>query len=179
MLIVGASGGVGSYAVQLAKAFEANVTGVCSTAKMDRVRALGADEVLDYTQADFAQLPQRYDVILDLGGNSAVARLKRALAPDGTVVFIGGENDGHWIGGMARQMGAALASMFSRQKFKLQMPNENAADLERLAKLCADRAITPALERTFNLAEVPEAMRQLVAGRVCGKVAITVGSIGR
>lgn len=93
------------------------------------------------------------------------------------MVLIGGENDGHWVGGLGRQMGAALSSMFSRQKFKLQLPNENAADLERLAKLVDDKAVTPTLERTYGLAEVPEAMRQLVAGRVRGKVAITVGSV--
>lgn len=177
VLIIGASGGVGTFAVQLAKSLGAHVTGVCSTAKVGLVRELGADQVIDYTQVDFAELPQRYDVIFDLGGNSSAARLRRALAPDGTVVLIGGENDGHWVGGLGRQMGAALSSMFSRQKFKLQLPNENAADLERLAKLVDDKAVTPTLERTYGLAEVPEAMRQLVAGRVRGKVAITVGSV--
>ncbi len=175
VLIIGASGGVGSFIVQLARSLGAHVTGVCSTAKVDLVRGLGADEVLDYTRVDFAERPERYDVIFDLGGNSPVARLKRALNPDGVVVFIGGENDGHWVGGMGRQMGGALRSIFSRQKFKLQMPKENAADLERLAKLVDDGAVAPTVERTYSLAEVPEAMRQLVAGRVRGKVAISIG----
>jgi NADPH:quinone reductase-like Zn-dependent oxidoreductase len=175
VLVIGASGGVGTFVVQLCKSLGAQVTGVCSTAKVDLVRALGADQVLDYTQTDFAEQPERYDVIFDLGGSSPVARLKRALVPDGTVVFIGGENEGNWIGSMSRQMGAALTSMFSRQKCKLQMPNENAVDLERLAAFVDKGALTPALERSYRLAEVPDAMRHLVEGRVRGKIAIAIG----
>lgn len=176
VLVIGASGGVGSFIVQLAKSAGAKVTGVCSTSKMDLVRALGADEVIDYTQTDFATLAARYDVIFDLGGNASVSRLKSVLTDDGTVVFIGGENDGNWIGGMGRQMGGALMSMFSRKKCKLQMPNENAADLERLAKLIEEKKVAPSVERSYGLAEVPEAMAALVAGRVRGKVAIVVNA---
>lgn len=176
VLVIGASGGVGTFVVQLAKSLGAQVTGVCSTAKVDLVRSVGADQVIDYTQTDFAKQPERYDVIFDLGGNSAVSRLKGALVPDGTVVFIGGEDNGTWFGGMGRQMGGALSSMFSRQKCKLQMPNENAADLERVAAFVEQGALRPTLDRTYQLAEVPEAMRQLVAGRVRGKVAISIGA---
>lgn len=175
VLVIGASGGVGTFVVQLAKSLGAHVTGVCSTAKVDLVRSVGADQVIDYTQTDFAQQPERYDVVFDLGGNSRVSRLKSVLVADGTVVFIGGEDDGNWVGGMGRQMGGALSSMFSRKKCKLQMPNENAADLERVAAFVEQGALTPALDRSYRLAEVPEAMRQLVAGRVRGKIAITIG----
>jgi NADPH:quinone reductase-like Zn-dependent oxidoreductase len=176
-LVIGASGGVGAFVVQLLKSLGARVTGACSTAKVAMVRELGAEQVIDYSQTDFAEQPERYDVIFDLGGNSSTSRLKRVLAPEGTVVLIGGENDGDWVGGMGRNMGAALGSMFSRQKFKLQLPNENAADLQRLAKLIDEGALTPALERTYGLAEVPAAMRELVAGKVRGKVAIAVAAV--
>jgi NADPH:quinone reductase-like Zn-dependent oxidoreductase len=123
VLIIGASGGVGTYAVQLAKAFGAHVTGVCSTTKVDMVRSLGADHVIDYTREDFAEGEQRYDVILDIGGNASLSRLRRALAPKGTLVIAGGETGGRWLGGTDRQLRALLLSRFIDQKlttFRLQ-----------------------------------------------------------
>src|SRR5215211_5008832 len=104
VLGIGASGGVGTYAVQLAKAFGAQVTGVCSTTKVEMVRSIGADHVIDYTQEDFAERDQRYDVILDIGGNSSLARLRSPLAPRGTLVIVGGEGGGRWLGGLERQL---------------------------------------------------------------------------
>ena len=111
-LIIGASGGVGTYAVQLAKAFGAEVTGVCSTAKVDMVRSIGADHVIDYTHDDFAQGERRYDLILDIGGNASLSRLRRALTPKGTLVIAGGETGGRWLGGTDRQIRALVLSRF-------------------------------------------------------------------
>jgi NADPH:quinone reductase-like Zn-dependent oxidoreductase len=116
VLIIGASGGVGIYAVQLAKAFGAHVTGVCSTTKVDMVRSLGADHVIGYTREDFAEGEQRYDVILDIGGNASLSRLRRALAPKGTLVIVGAETGGRWLGGTDRQLRALLLSLFIDQK---------------------------------------------------------------
>src|SRR5829696_7736702 len=116
VLIIGASGGVGTYAVQIAKAFGAEVTGVCSTAKVEMVRSIGADHVIDYTQEDFAEGEQRYDLILDIGGNSSLARLRRALTPEGTLVIVGGEGGGRWLGGTDRQIRALVLSPFVSQK---------------------------------------------------------------
>src|SRR5215212_7452667 len=116
VLIIGASGGVGTYAVQIAKAFGADVTGVCSTEKVEMVRSIGADRVIDYTQEDFAEGDQRYDVILDIGGNSSLARLRRALASRGTLVIVGGEGGGRWLGGLQRQLWATMLSPFVGQK---------------------------------------------------------------
>src|SRR5215210_2792242 len=114
-LIIGASGGVGTYAVQIAKAFAAHVTGVCSTTKVDMVRSIGADHVIDYTRADFAEGEQRYDLILDIGGNSSLSRLRRALTPQGILVITGGETDGRWLGGTDRQLRALMLSPFVGQ----------------------------------------------------------------
>src|SRR5215204_3437411 len=116
VLVIGASGGVGTYAVQIAKAFGAHVTGVCSTTKVDLVRSIGADHVIDYTQEDFAEGDKRYEVILDIGGNSPLARLRRALAPRGILVIVGGEGGGRWLGGTDRQIRAMLLSPFVGQK---------------------------------------------------------------
>ena len=172
VLVLGASGGVGSYAVQLAKAAGAEVTGVCSTAKVDLVRSLGADHVLDYRRDDFADGRHRYDVILDIGGTPSLSRLRRALTPTGTVVFVGGENAGN-LTGMGRQLRGALLSPFLRQRLRLFMAKERAADLERLTALVEDGTLTPSLDSTFPLEHVPDAMRRLAAGDVRGKVAIT------
>lgn len=174
VLITGASGGVGSYAVQLAKSFGAEVTGVCSTAKLERVRQLGATRVIDYTKEDFATGDARYDLIIDIAGNTPLKRLRQVLTPTGTIVFVGGEEGGALTGGMDRQLGAMFRSLFSKQRFVMKPPNENAADLEVLAQLAEAGKFTPAIDRTYPLAQVPEAMRQLVAGKVTGKLAITV-----
>ncbi|MEP6815107.1 MAG: NAD(P)-dependent alcohol dehydrogenase [Marmoricola sp.] len=174
VLVIGASGGVGSYAVQLAKAFGAEVTGVCSTAKLDLVRSLGADRVLAYTQDDFADGADHYDLILDIAGNPSLARLRRALTPTGTAVLVGGEEGGNFSGGMNRQLRALAASPFLRQRLTMVLCKENSNDLERLADLIEAGKATPSIDRTFPLAEVPDAIRHLEAGKARGKVAITI-----
>ena len=174
VLIIGASGGVGSYAVQLAKAFGAEVTGVCSTAKVNLVRSLGADHVLDYTQNDFADGAHHYDVILDLGGNPALSRLRRALTPAGTAVLVGGEEGGKWTGGFGRSLRAPLLSLFMRQQLSMLANKERGTDLERLTELIEAGKVTPSIDQTYPLDQLPEAMRHLEAGKVRGKVAITI-----
>ena len=173
VLVVGASGGVGTYAVQLAKAFGAEVTGVSSTAKVDLVKSLGADHVIDYTREDFADGTRRYDLILDIGGSTPVRRLRRALRPRGTLVFVGGENSGN-LTGLGRQLRGVLISPFLRQRLVLLMAKERAADLERLSGLIEDGKVVPSVDRSYPLEESPDAMRLLEKGRVRGKVVITV-----
>jgi len=173
VLIIGASGGVGSYAVQLAKAFGAEVTGVCSTTKLDLVRSLGADHVIDYTRDDFADGPERYDLILDIGGNPALSRLRRALTPTGTAVIVGGEEGGPLTGSMDRQLRALALSPFLRQRLTMLICKERAVDLENLTDLIEAGTLTPTVDRTYSLDRVPEAMRYLDAGKARGKVAIT------
>jgi NADPH:quinone reductase-like Zn-dependent oxidoreductase len=134
VLIIGASGGVGSYAVQLAKVFGAEVTGVCSTAKQDLVRSLGADHVLDYTRQDFADGVNRYDLILDIGGNSSLRRLRSALTPNGTLVIVGGEEGGKWTGGFGRSLRAPLLSRFVRQRLTMLASKERGSDLEQIGR---------------------------------------------
>jgi NADPH:quinone reductase-like Zn-dependent oxidoreductase len=173
VLVLGASGGVGTYAVQLAKALGAEVTGVCSTPKLDLVRSLGADHVIDYSRSDFADGSTRYDLILDIGGNTSIRRLRGALTPRGTVVFVGAEGGGNLIG-MGRQLRGALLSPFVRQRLALLASKERSADYVRLAELIESGEVRPSLDRTFPLEDAPEAMRLLEAGRVRGKVAITL-----
>lgn len=174
VLIIGASGGVGSYAVQLAKAFGAEVTGVCSTAKLDLVRSLGADHVVDYTREDFARGTSRYDLVLDIGGNSSLSRLRSALTPTGTLVIVGGEEGGKWTGGFGRSLRAPLLSPFVRQRLTMLASKERAGDLERLSPLIEAGKVVPSIDRTYPLDRVAEAMRHLEAGEVRGKVAITI-----
>ena len=173
VLVIGASGGVGSYAVQLAKASGAHVTGVSSTSKVDLVRSLGADQAIDYTREDFADGLHRYDLVLDIAGNQ-ISHLRRALAPTGTLVFVGGETGGNFSGGMSRPMRAAAMSMFLRQRLVMFVGTTRAEGLESLTELIEAGKVTPSLERSYPLAEAPEAMRRLVAGEVRGKVAITI-----
>jgi NADPH:quinone reductase-like Zn-dependent oxidoreductase len=174
VLVIGASGGVGTYAVQLAKAFGAHVTGVCSTTKVDMVRSIGADHVIDYTRDDFADGEQRYDLILDIGGNSTLARLRRALTPRGTLVIVGGETDGRWLGGTDRQIRALLLSPFVGQKLGTFVSSENHEDMIVLKELIEAGKVAPVIDRTYPLAEVPEAIRYLEEGHAQGKVVITV-----
>jgi NADPH:quinone reductase-like Zn-dependent oxidoreductase len=174
VLVTGASGGVGSYAVQCAKAAGAEVTGVSSPAKLDLVRALGADHVIDYTAQDFADGAERYDLIIDIAGNPSVSRLRRALTPDGTAVITGGEEGGSWTGSLDRQFRAMALSPFIRQKLTMIVGTQSAADLEYLAGLLEAGTISPAIDRTFPLAKVPEAMRYFDAGKARGKVVITI-----
>ena len=172
VLVIGASGGVGTYAVQLAKAYGAEVTGVCSAAKADLVRSLGADHVLDYATGDFADGSRHYDLVIDIAGNPTFRRLRRALAPRGTVVFVGGEDSGEVIG-MGRQLRGVLLGAFLRQRFALLPTKERGSDYERLAELVEAGRLVPALDRTYPLAETPLALRQLEEGLVRGKVAVT------
>jgi NADPH:quinone reductase-like Zn-dependent oxidoreductase len=172
VLVIGASGGVGSYAVQLAKALGAEVTGVCSTGKMDLVRSIGADHVIDYTAEDFADGRQHYDLILDIGGNSRLARLWRALTPTGTLVIAGGEG-GRWTG-ISRQLGALMLSPFVRQRLTMYISKPRQADLDTLRHLTGTGQVTPLIGRTYPLAGVPEAIRDLQAGHARGKLAITI-----
>lgn len=175
VLIIGASGGVGSYAVQLAKAFGAQVTGVCRTSKTDLVRSIGADDVIDYTQQDFAEGAQRYDLILDVGGNSRLSRLRRALTPTGTLVIVGGEHGGNLTGGVGRQLfRAPVLSLFVRQRLTMVAAKEHHADLDVLSRFIDAGHVTPAIDKTFPLPEVPIAMAHLEDGHARGKIAITI-----
>jgi len=174
VLIIGASGGVGTYAVQLAKALGAEVTGVCSTAKVDLVRSIGADHVIDYSREDFADGEKRYDLILDIGGNSRLARLRRALAPEGTLVIVGGEQGGNWTGGFGRQLRAKALSLFVGQRLTMLTSKEHHTHIEAVSRFIEAGQVAPIVDRTYPLAEVPEAMRHLEAGHVRGKIAITI-----
>ncbi|MEO7261439.1 MAG: NAD(P)-dependent alcohol dehydrogenase [Jatrophihabitantaceae bacterium] len=174
VLIIGASGGVGSYAVQLAKAFGARVTGVCGPAKLELVRSLGADHVLDYTRADFADGAHHYDLILDIAGNAGLSRLRRALTPSGTAVLVGGEDGGNLTGGMNRQLRALAWSPFLRQRLTMLLCKERSSDLELLSELVEAGAVTPCVDRTYPLDRVPDAMGNLAAGNARGKLAITI-----
>jgi NADPH:quinone reductase-like Zn-dependent oxidoreductase len=172
VLIIGAGGGVGTFAVQIAKADGAEVIGVCSTAKTEVVRAIGADRVIDYTREDFADGRDRYDVILDIAGNRSLSRLRRALTPRGTLVIVGREDAGNWLG-IRRQLRAAALSPFIRQKLGFFISKERSSDLEELRKLLEAGALRPVVDRTFPLDEVPEAIGYLRDGHAHGKIVIT------
>jgi NADPH:quinone reductase-like Zn-dependent oxidoreductase len=174
VLIIGASGGVGSFAVQLAKASGAEVTGVCSTNKVDLVTSLGADRVVDYTREDFAAGSHHYDLIIDIAGNSPLSRLRRALTPTGTAVIVGGESKGNLTGGIDRQLRALILTRFVGQRLTGLASKERASDLEILADHLAAGTVTPSIDRTYPLDQVPTAMRYLEAGKVKGKIAITI-----
>jgi NADPH:quinone reductase-like Zn-dependent oxidoreductase len=174
VLIVGASGGVGTYAVQVAKVFGAHVTGVCSTTKVDLVRSLGADHVIDYTREDFADGAQLYEVILDVGGNASLSRLRRALTSKGTLVIAGGETDGRWLGGTDRQLRALVLSRFVGQKLGTFVSRENHGDLIVLKELIEAEKVTPVVDCAYPLSDVPDAIRYLREGRARGKVVITM-----
>ncbi len=174
VLIIGAAGGVGTFAVQIAKAFGAVVTGVCSTTKTDLVRSIGADHTIDYTRQEFADGRQRYDVILDTAGNRELSHLRRALTPLGTLVIIGGEGGGRWFG-VGRQLRAFMLSPFVRQNlcslFSIERSKE---DLQFLRELIEAGKVMPVIDRTYPLHKVPEAIRYLEEGQARGKVVITV-----
>jgi len=174
VLITGASGGVGTFAVQLASVFGAQVTGVCSTTKADMVRSIGADHVIDYTREDFADGKQRYDMILDISGNPSLSRLRRALAPKGTLVIAGGETPGRWLGGTDRQLRALLLSRFVDQKLTTFICRENHEDLLALKELIEAGKVTPVIDRSYPLSEAAKAIRYLEQGHARGKVVITV-----
>lgn len=172
VLVIGASGGVGTFAVQIAKALGAKVTGVASTQKVDLVRALGADHVIDYMRGDITDDGQRYDLVLDIGGNRPLSQLRRVLTGDGTLVIVGGEAGGRWTGGIHRQLGAIVTSPFARQRLGTFVAKPNGADLDTLRGLIEAGSVTPALDRVVALDEVSDAIRDLVGGHVRGKIVI-------
>lgn len=174
VLIIGASGGVGTYAVQLAKVLGAHVTGVASTAKLDLLRSLGADHVIDYTRTDFADDDHQYDLIIDIGGRSSVARLRRAMSPRGTLVIVGGEDGNRFTGGVGRQIRAMALSPFVGQRLTTFISTESHTFIERLADHLASGKVVPVIGQRFALQDLPSAMRQLAAGHATGKTAITV-----
>jgi NADPH:quinone reductase-like Zn-dependent oxidoreductase len=175
VVIVGAAGGVGSFAVQLAKAFGAQVTGVTSTTKVDLVRSIGADEVIDYTREDFADGSRHWDLIVDTAGRRSLSQLRRALTRRGTLVIVGGEGGGRWLGGFDRQiLRAPLLSALVRQRLRPLVSKERRADLLVLKELIEAGKVTPVIDRTYPLREAPEAIRYLEEGHARGKVVITV-----
>jgi NADPH:quinone reductase-like Zn-dependent oxidoreductase len=175
-LIIGAAGGVGTFAVQLAKAFGAEVTGVCSTSKVDLVRTIGADEVIDYTREDFTEGTRRFDLILDTAGRRPLSHLRRALTPQGTLVIVGGEGGDRWLGGFQRQIFAPLRSLFTQQKLRGLISKERHEDLLTLKDLIEAGKLTPVIDRTYPLREAPQAIRYLERGHARGKVVLTVQS---
>jgi NADPH:quinone reductase-like Zn-dependent oxidoreductase len=174
VLIIGASGGVGTFAVQLAKVFEAHVTGVCSTTKVDLVRSLGADHVIDYTREDFVDGAQRYDLILDTAGRRSLSELRRALTPRGTLVLVGGEGGGRWTGGFGRQLRALIVSPLLRQKLRPLSSTERQQDLLFLKDVIEAGEVTPVISRTYPLSEAPKALRDADEGHGRGKIVVTV-----
>ena len=175
VLVTGAGGGVGTFAVQLAKASGATVTGVCGPAKADLVRSIGADEVIDYTREEIDAGGARYDVIIDTAGNRPLALLRRALAPRGTLVLAGGDRyDRPVVTGMSRQSRAALLSLFTSQRLRTLIAREKAADLETLAQFAESGAITPVIDRTYPLADAAQAIRNIADGHATGKGIVVI-----
>jgi NADPH:quinone reductase-like Zn-dependent oxidoreductase len=174
VLVIGASGGVGTFAVQIAKAFGAEVTGVASRAKADLVAALGADHVVAHEGWDIAADGPRYDSILDIGGHRRLSHLRRALTPTGRLVIVGSETGGRWLGGLDRQLRAIALSPFIRQSLGTFVSSENADDLAALRELVEARRVSPVVDRTYSLADTAAAIRRLADGDVRGKVVIAV-----
>ncbi|MER5935388.1 NAD(P)-dependent alcohol dehydrogenase [Streptomyces sp. NPDC002054] len=172
-LVIGAAGGVGTYTVQLARAFGAEVTGVCSTGKTELVRSIGADHVVDYTREDITDGTRRYDLILDIAGNRSLSRLRRILTPTGTLVLVGGDG-GPWLGGTDRLLRAQLLSVVVRQRLRVLVSAERHEDLLVLTGLIEAGRVTPVVDRTYPLAEAPDAIRRLAARQARGKVVVTV-----
>jgi NADPH:quinone reductase-like Zn-dependent oxidoreductase len=174
VLIIGASGGVGTFAVQTAKSFDAEVSGVCSTRNVDMVRSLGADHVIDYTQEDFTQSGQKYDLIFQLAGTRSPSECRRALTSEGTLVLSSGESDGRWIGPMERLIKSLVLSPFVSQKMASFTVKPNREDLQQLKQFIEDGTHTPVIDRTYPLAQVPEAIGYVEEGHARGKVLISV-----
>src|SRR5881409_452500 len=173
VLINGASGGVGTFAVQIAKSFGADVTGVCSTRNVDMVRSIGADQVIDYTQEDFTKRGQPYDLILDCVGNHSLSAFRRVLSPKGIYIMVGGP-DGRWIGPLARLIKTLVLSRFVSQKLGMVLARPNNEDLTITRELMEAGKVTPVIGRRYRLSEVPEAIRYLEEGHARGKVVITL-----
>src|SRR5438132_214351 len=176
VLINGASGGVGTFAVQIAKSFGADVTGVCSTRNLDMVRSLGADHVIDYTKEDFTKSAQRYDVVLDNVPNHSLSECRRILNPTGKYVMIGGggPNDNRWIGPFGRVIHALAVSPFVSQKMGMMMAELKQSDLTILGDMMQSGKVKPVIDRTYKLSELPAAIAYLEEGHARGKVVITV-----
>jgi NADPH:quinone reductase-like Zn-dependent oxidoreductase len=174
VLVIGASGGVGTFAVQLAKAFDTHVTGVCSTTKTELVNSLGADRVIDYAREDFADAGHRYDLILDTAGRRSLSRLRRALAPGGTLVIVGGEGGGRWTGGFGRQLRAVLLSRFVGQRLRALMSAERHEDLLFLKDLIEAGKLTPVIGATHPLANAADVLGDATEGHGRGKAVISI-----
>jgi NADPH:quinone reductase-like Zn-dependent oxidoreductase len=177
VMIIGAAGGIGSFAVQIARAYGASVTAVCGPGKADLVRSLGAGDVIDYTRDEVDRDGPCYDVIIDTAGCRPLSLLRRALTPRGTLVLAGGGHDaGGLLGGYTRQLRAPLAAMFTRQSLRGLASRERARDLEELGNLIESGKVTPVVGRTYPLADAPDAIRYLAEGHAFGKIVITIGS---
>jgi NADPH:quinone reductase-like Zn-dependent oxidoreductase len=174
VLINGAAGGVGTFAVQIAKSFGADVTGICSTRNVDMVRSIGADQAIDYTQEDFTKSGQRYDLILDCVGNHSLLAYRRVLSPKGIYIQVGGPTGRWMIGLLARLIKALVLSRFVSQKLVMVGAKSNKEDLTILHDLMKAGKVTPVVDKRYSLTEVPEAIRYLEAGRARGKVVITL-----
>jgi len=174
VLIIGAAGAVGLFAVQLAKTFGAQVTGVASTTQLELVRSVGADEVIDYTRDDVTDGTRRWDLILDTAGHRSLSQLRRALTPKGTLVIVGSEGRGRWLGGFDRSLRAPLLARLVGQRLRMLASKPGQQDLQTLRELLEAGTLTPVIDRTYPLGDVPEAMRQLVEGHTRGKLVITV-----
>jgi NADPH:quinone reductase-like Zn-dependent oxidoreductase len=176
VLVIGAAGGVGSFAVQIAKAFGATVTGVCSTSKMELVRSIGADDVIDYTREDFTDGSRRWDAIVDTAGRRPLSQLRRALTEKGTLVIVGGDGGGRWTGGFFRGvLRAPIVSLFVGQRLRgLATKLEDRRNLQALTELIESGAVRPVIDRTYPLIEAPDAIRYLAEGHPAGKIVITV-----
>jgi NADPH:quinone reductase-like Zn-dependent oxidoreductase len=175
VLVIGAGGGVGSFAVQVAKSAGATVTAVCSGSKADLVRSIGADDVIDYTRDDFTDGTRRFDLIIDTAGRRPLSRLRRALADDGRLIMVGGEGGGRWLGGVQRQMTAPLRSMRSDQRLVGLMYAESRDLLLALTELLEAGKVRPVIDRTYPLAEAADAVRYLALGHAAGKVVLVIG----
>jgi len=174
-LVIGAAGGVGSLAVQIAKAYGAKVTAVCSTSKEDLVRSIGADDVIDYTREDFTDGSRRWDVIVDTAGRRPLSQLRRALTPMGTLVIVGGDGGGRWTGGFFRGMlRAPVVSLFVGQRLRGLPTKVKREDLITLTELVEAGTLTPVIDRTYPLIEAADAIRYLEEGHSAGKVVVTV-----
>jgi NADPH:quinone reductase-like Zn-dependent oxidoreductase len=174
VLVIGAAGGVGSFAVQLAKAFGAHVTGVGSTSQLDLIRSLGADEVVDYTRDDVTNGSRHWDLILDTAGHRSLSQLRRALIARGTLVIVGSEVRGRWMGGFDRNLRAVALSRLVGQRLRMLSSTPRQDDLQTLRELIETGKVTPVVDRTFPLPETPEAIRHLLRGHGRGKIVITV-----
>jgi NADPH:quinone reductase-like Zn-dependent oxidoreductase len=174
VLINGASGGVGTFAVQIAKSFDTHVTGVCSTRNVELVRSLGADRVIDYTQEDFTKRDGRYDLILDNVGNHSFSEFRRILNPDGVYVMVGGPKTGKWLGPLTRALRAPIYSAIVDQEFRFFVSELNPEDLVVLRDLVQSGKVTPIIDRRYTLSQIGEAMQYLETGRARAKIVITL-----